>query len=271
MKGALLSQDLESVQSRLDRRANRPFLDVRSQDFKTFAKLFSQSCGIGMRVVSLEEIIFPRENVFNTGPSGLDDQGRRDAAARRHSAKVECLLNVLGVAVPCAKAGGLVGAIAQEKSHLRYVQARCAAGGRGRAEKRGDAVRAPVTLRFKLLSPERHRETRSDVVAQRHGAQKVCPADAKSLSSRKRSRHYRASWMRLRRGVRIVRFVGMGQHTIRQRRLDRAAYDFRRDYGRAIFSPLAAGVCFAHRSCFPLPGALLLWLPLLQRSSHESD
>jgi len=45
MKGALLSEDLESVQSRLDRRTNRPFLDVRPQDFKTLAKLFSQSCG----------------------------------------------------------------------------------------------------------------------------------------------------------------------------------------------------------------------------------
>src|SRR5258708_21935924 len=98
MKGTLPSQDRESVQSRLDRRTNRPFLDVRSQDFKTFAELFSQSCGIGMRVVSLEEIIFPRENVLNTGPSDLDDQGRCDAASRRHSTKVECLLNVLCVA-----------------------------------------------------------------------------------------------------------------------------------------------------------------------------
>src|SRR5260370_4804724 len=241
MKGALLSQDLESVQSRLDRRTSRAFIDVRSQDFKTFAKLFSQSCGVGMRVVSLEEIIFSRENVLDSGPPRMDNQCRCNTAARRHSTKVECLLNVLGVAVPCAKAGGLVGRVAKEKSHLRCVQARRAAGGRGRAEKGRDAVRTPVTLCFKLLPPERHREARSNVVAQRHGTQKVCPADAKSLPSRKRSRHYRASWMRLRRGVRIVRFVGMSQHTIRQRRLDRAAHDFRRDYGRDLFATVGPG------------------------------
>src|SRR5436189_4465052 len=108
MEGVLLSQDLQGIQSRLKRRTHRPFFDVRSHDFKTFAKLFGQSGRIGMRVVSLEEIIFSRENVFNAGPSGLHDQGRSNPATRRHSAKVEGLLDVLGIAVPRAKAGGLM-------------------------------------------------------------------------------------------------------------------------------------------------------------------
>ncbi len=105
-----------------------------------------------MRVVSFEEIIFSRENVLNAGPSGLHDQSGSNAAARRHAAKVESLLDVIGVTIPCAKARGLMSRISEEKSHLRHVQIGRAAGGRCRTEKWGDAVRAPVTLRFKLLS-----------------------------------------------------------------------------------------------------------------------
>src|SRR5258708_104508 len=225
MERTLLPQYLESIECRLDRRTYRPFLDIRSRNLITLAKLLGQSGRIGMRVVSLKEIIFSREDVFDTSPSGLHDQGGSDAASRRHAAKVECFLDVLGVAVPCAKARGLVGRVAQEKSHLRNVQARRAAGGRGRAKKWSDAVRAPVTLRFESLSAQRHCDARSNVVAERHGAQEVCPADAEPLSSRKGSRHHSAPWMRLRRRVRIVGFLGMSQHSICHCRLHRASYN----------------------------------------------
>src|SRR5467141_5082738 len=118
-----------------------------------------------MRVVSLKKTILPREDIFDTRPSRLNDQGRGDTAARRHAAKVECFLDVLGVPVPRTKAGGLMSGIAQEKSHLGSVQARRAPGGRCRAEHWRDAMRAPVTLRFKLLPAQGHCEPRSDVVA----------------------------------------------------------------------------------------------------------
>src|SRR6266436_5292061 len=117
-----------------------------------------------MRVVSFKKIILPREDVFDTGPSGLHDQGRGDTAACGHTAKVECFLDVLGVAVPCTKAGGLMSGVAQEKSHLRGVQARRATGGRCRAEEWRYAVRAPMTIGFKLLPTQGHCEPRSDVV-----------------------------------------------------------------------------------------------------------
>ena len=74
-----------------------------------------------MGVVSLKEIILSREDVLDTGPSGLNDQRRCDTAARRHPAKVECLLDVLGVPVPCTKAGGLMGRVTQQESHLRNI------------------------------------------------------------------------------------------------------------------------------------------------------
>src|SRR6267154_2319321 len=128
-----------------------------------------------------------------------------------------------------------MGRVAQKKSHLCNVKARRAAGGRSRAEEWRDAVRAPVTLRFELLSTQGHCDARSNVVAERHGVQEVCPADAEPLTSRKGGGHHSAPWMRLRRGVRIVRFVGMSQHPIRECRFDRAAYNFR-GHDRGEFS-----------------------------------
>src|SRR5260370_479068 len=100
-----------------------------------------------MRVVSLEEIVFSRENVFNAGPPGLHDQGGSDAAARRPAAAAESFLDVLGVTVPCAKAGGLISRVSQVNSQLRPVQAGRAAGGRCRAALHGGALRTPRASR----------------------------------------------------------------------------------------------------------------------------
>ena len=102
-------------------------------------------------------------------------------------------------------------------------------------------MRAPVTLRFKLLPTKGHCEPRSDVVAKRHCAQEVRPADTKPFPRRKGGRHYRATWMRLRRSVRIVGFVGMSQHAIRHCRLDRATYNFRGKHRRDLFATVGAG------------------------------
>ena len=88
-----------------------------------------------------------------------------------------------------------MGRISQKKSHLLCVQPRGAAGGRCRAEKWRDAVSAPVALRFKLLPTQSHCEARSNVVAEGHGAQEVCPADSEPLPSRKRSGHDRTPRM----------------------------------------------------------------------------
>src|SRR5260370_42578405 len=115
MERTLLLQDLQGIERRLDRRTHGPFLDIRSRNLIALAKLFGQSGRIGMRVVSVKEIIFSREDVFDTGPSGLNDQGRSDAAARRHSANVERFLHMLGVAISCAEAAGLLARLAHPK------------------------------------------------------------------------------------------------------------------------------------------------------------
>src|SRR2546429_2786828 len=116
----------------------------------------------------LEEIILPRQDVLDARPSRLDNQRRCDSAARRHAAEVECFLDVVGVAVPCAKAGGLMGRISQKKSHLLCVQPRGAAGGRCPAEKWRGAGSAPVALRFKLLPTQRSEEHTSELQYRLH-------------------------------------------------------------------------------------------------------
>src|SRR6267154_2646506 len=97
-----------------------------------------------MRIIGGEEIIFPRKNVVNAGPSGLNQQRGGDAAARRHAAEVERFLNMFSVSVPCPETGGLMRGVAEHPSHLLSVQARGTTGGGGRAKKRRNTVGAPV-------------------------------------------------------------------------------------------------------------------------------
>ena len=51
------------------------------------------------------------------------------------------------------------------------------------------------------------------------------PVDAELLAERQRRRHDRAARMRVRRAVRVVGLVGMRQHAVGERRLDRAAHN----------------------------------------------
>src|SRR2546429_1761595 len=66
----------------------------------------------------LEEIILPRQDVLDARPSRLDNQRRCDSAARRHAAEVECFLDVVGVAVPCAKADHIQKALDRKSTRL---------------------------------------------------------------------------------------------------------------------------------------------------------
>ena len=81
---------------------------------------------------------------------------------------------------------------------------------------------APVAFGFKALTAQSHGEARTDVVAKGHGAQKMRSANAKPLASRQSSRNDRTARMGLRRGVRIVGLVGVGEHAVSKRCLNRA-------------------------------------------------
>src|SRR5215467_10124206 len=150
-----------------------------------------------MGIVSGEEIVFPREDVIHAGPACLCEQRGSDSAARGHAPEMKRFLNVLGVAIPCAEPGGLMRGIAQHPAHLLGVQACSATGRGGRAEERRNAVGAPMTFCLEPLTAQGHCEAGTDVVPERHGAQKVCSADAKPLTRSQSSRNDGAAWMRL--------------------------------------------------------------------------
>ena len=96
----------------------------------------------------------------------------------------------------------------------------------------------------------RHDDARADVVAQSHRAHEMRPVNAELLPSRQRRGHHGDARMRARRGMRIVRFVGMRQHPIGERRLDRAAQDVGADHRRDFF----AAVAFAANLIAARPG-----------------
>ena len=71
-------------------------------------------------------------------------------------------------------------------------------------------------LHLKLKASQTHRHSCSDIVAERDRAKEVSPIDAEELSCRQSGGHDGAAWMRMRRGVRVVGLVSMGQHAIHE-------------------------------------------------------
>ena len=118
---ALFAEDFQRVERSLDRRAHGPFLDVRTRHFVALAELVDQPSGIGLGIVSGEEIIFSGEDVVDAGPTRLHEQRGSDPAPRSHAAEVKGFLHVLGVAIPCPEPGGLVRGVAQHPAHLPGV------------------------------------------------------------------------------------------------------------------------------------------------------
>ena len=134
---------------------------------------------------------------------------------------------------------GLLRGIIEQPAHLMRIQARRASRRRRRAEIFRDAVRAAVRLHLTGQAAERHRDARADVIAQRDGAQEAVPVDAELLAGGQRRGHHGAAGVRLRGRVGVVRFIGMGQHPVGQRRFDRAANHVRAGDG-GDFLPVCA-------------------------------
>jgi hypothetical protein len=234
-----LQQNFQRVERRLDRRSHGPFLDVRFLHLVALAEFFDKPRRIGLRRIGHEKIVSARQNVVHSRPARLHEQRRGDAAARRHPAVNESFLNVLRIALPRGDAGGLLRRIVEHPAHSLRVQARRARGGRRCPENSGEAVRAPVFLALNAGAAHGQHEARSNIVAERHGAQEPSPVNAKLFAHRERGRNHGASGMRERRGVRVVRLVRMRQHAVRERRFDRPAHDIRRDNRGDFFTAVA--------------------------------
>src|ERR1700693_6427041 len=157
----LLAGDFYRIEGGLDRRANRPLFNVGAGNLVTLAEFVDQAGRICIRIVGLKEIIFAGENIIDPGPAGLDDERRGDAAARVHAAEKEGFLDVLRIAIPGAEDSRLLRGVAPHTTHFLGIQAGRTCSGSGGTKERRNAVRAPVALRLKFLSPERHGDASS--------------------------------------------------------------------------------------------------------------
>ena len=109
-------------------------------------------------------------------------------------------------------------------AHLARVEAEQRATGGGGTEHRPEAVRGmPILAEF--VRVQRHREARGQVVAHRDRTQQGAAGHAVAFADRQRRRHDAAARVGERRRMRVVGLVGMGQHAIGQRRVDRRGDD----------------------------------------------
>src|SRR5438094_8601906 len=81
---------------------------------------------------------------------------------------------------------------------------------------------------------------RTDVVAERDGTDKTCAVDTKLFACRQSSRYNRASRMRLRKRMRIVRLVRVSQHPIGHCGLDWTANHIGRGNGGDLLAFVSA-------------------------------
>jgi len=90
------------------------------------------------------------------------------------------------------------------------------------------------------LAPKVFVGAHSDVVAERHGAHEVHPADAILLAESQRGWHNRGARMRASAGVVVVGLVGMSEHPIRNGSLNRPANHIRSDNRRYLLAAVGA-------------------------------
>ena len=102
---------------------------------------------------------------------------------------------MLGIALPGGNPGRLLRAVVEQPAHLPARQTSGTPGGRRGAEIVGEVVRAPVSLHLKRKSAQRHRHSRSDVVAEGDGAKEARPADAELFAGGERGGYDRAPRM----------------------------------------------------------------------------
>ena len=234
----LLAQIDHRVERRLDRAAGAPFLDDGLGDLVTLAELVDEGRGIGLRRIGLEEVLVAGEDVVDSGPSGLDQQGRGDAVARRRGAEHEGLLGVLGVALPGAEAGArLLRGIVEQPAHPLLVEA----GDRARRRRGTEGADDIVGVAQHVVAVDGFHRPHADVVAERHRAHEMRPVDAEELAHGERGRHDGAAGMRAAGAVIVVGLVGLGEGAVHDRRLERAGKHVGRDDGHLRLAAIGAG------------------------------
>jgi hypothetical protein len=153
------------------------------------------------------------------------------AAVTPLRAEVECLLDMLAVALPIGDAGGLLRREREGVAHLARIEPQHRGCGGGGAERRRQAVGA-VAFGVERAEAEREDRPRADVVAERDRAKHVVAAAPGRLRGGERRRHDAAAGMEAASEMGIVGLVAVGRHAVGEGGVDRGGQDARADHGR---------------------------------------
>ena len=225
----------QRIERGLDRRADRPALDVGVHDLVALAQVARELFRVGRVPVGDEEVALARKNVLDAGEAMRDHGRRLHAVARGHAAEVEGLLDVRLVPHPAGDAGSLLRRVGKQMPHAALIQFREGARSRSCAERRPEAVRR-MARGAELDRVQRLRQPAADVVAERDRAKERRAAGALAFRHGERRSDDPAARVRLRGRMRIVGLVGVAEHAVRERRIDRACHDAAA-HDRGFFRP----------------------------------
>ena len=142
----LPAEVLDRVERRLDRRADRPLLDVGVDDLVSLAQMLDEHRRVAFGRIHAKEVVVARKHIVHAIPPRADEQRRGDAVSRRHASEDEGLLDVVRVPAPDGVSRRLLRRVVEQPAHLLWGQSRYTSGRGCRAERARKRVRAAAAL-----------------------------------------------------------------------------------------------------------------------------
>ena len=164
--------------------------------------------------------MLPFQGVGDAGEAGLHHDGGGDSVAGAHPQEVEGLLHVLQVPGPAPDAGYLLGRVGEGVPHPGLVQPGDGCGGGGAAHCRAGALGAAVVAPHQVRA-QGQQEPATQVVTQHHGPQQLLAGAVLPLGHSQGCRQHRTAGMGLGNRLEIVGLVGVAEHPVHQRGVDR--------------------------------------------------
>ena len=231
LEGPAREQILQGVQWRLDGPPGGPLLEGGKCYTVNLAEFVDHPGWGGLRIVGLDEIIRARKNISDPSPARMNHERCVHPIARTHATEDESLFDMIGVSPPGADASAsLLGGIVEQPAHLLGIQTSSASGSGRRAHGSDQGVG------FLHARPDRLHGSHRYVVAECHGTQEMCPADAELLPYSQGCGYYRAAGVCSASGEIIVTFVGMSKLPVGERCLNGSAEQSRCDHRGDLLS-----------------------------------
>src|ERR1700687_582459 len=148
---------------------------------------------------------------------------------------------MFGIARPRSDSGCLLRGVVQQQAHFFRAETRRTASGRASAEGRYGAVCAAVSSGLVAGAAHAHGNTRANVIPESDRAHEVSSADCVLLAGGKGRWNNGDTRMRAGRAMRVVGFVGMREHAVRECGFDGAADDVGSDNRGDLLTAIGTG------------------------------